>query len=299
MKLNPYSKNSERSGLFLKGLIFSLTLLVFLCGCSASTKPTYQIENIAADLERICKDEYKIDIKAKQVGSTLWIYMPVENILIKSDKPEKYTEKFAIEKNTNNSFKDNALKVDYAIKAISDTEKTQDYKYNKDISEKINDVWVALRRILFSLECEKINEPKFFCMAIADIKNGFILKETFFGLDIKKVSYQYISMTEYQHRSIQDMDILPQVIGDKDAKNFDFKEVTMEDFLAKQIEQRIRLKFQKPEVNKDADIDKEIIKIIAHTLKTYGFKDFDYIELNNNISNNKITLNQGAILAIE
>ncbi|MBI4982199.1 MAG: hypothetical protein HZC15_03540 [Candidatus Omnitrophica bacterium] len=298
MKLKLSLKNSARTGLLAKSL-FSLIFILFLFGCSSSTKPTYKIENIAADLERICKEEYKIDVKAKQVGSTLWIYLPVEDILVKSDKPEKYTEKFSIDKNTNNSFKDGVLKLDYAIKTIPDTEKTQDYKYNKKKKKKINDVWVSLRRVLFSLEREKDTEPKFFCMVIADIKNGFIIKETFYGLDIRKVSYQYISMTEYQHRSIQDMDISPQVIGDKDAKNFDFKEISMEDFLAKQIEQRIRLKFQKPEVNKNADIDKEIIKVIAHTLKTYGFKDFEYIELNNDITNNKITMNQGAILAIE
>jgi hypothetical protein len=45
----------------------------------------------------------------------------------------------------------------------------------------------------------------------------------------------------------------------------------------------------KPEVEKNADIDKEVTKIVAYTVKTYDFKNFSYVELNNLLTKNKIT----------
>ena len=46
----------------------------------------------------------------------------------------------------------------------------------------------------------------------------------------------------------------------------------------------------------NADLDKEITKIVEHTLKTYDFKDFSIVELNNLLTNAKIILNRAAIL---
>ena len=63
-----------------------------------------------------------------------------------------------------------------------------------------------------------------------------------------------------------------------------------------QVMHRINLKFGKPEVDKNADVDKEIAKIITYVLKTYGLKDFTAVELNNLITQNKIILNRKAIL---
>ena len=67
-------------------------------------------------------------------------------------------------------------------------------------------------------------------------------------------------------------------------------------FLMEQIKQRIKYKFQKPEVEKNADIDKEIAKIVVNTLKIYGFKDFDVIELYNAQTKNRVILNKAAAL---
>jgi hypothetical protein len=192
MKSRPSLKNSARTVLSL------LLIISLICGCSSSTSPTYFKENIEKSIQDICQEEYQIEIKAKLAGRTLWLYLPLEDLFQKADKPEKYFERFEI---TNNQaeFKDGSLRLNYLIKAIPEKEKLQQYKYNKETFEKINKVWKVIRRITFSMAHSGKSEPQFFCLVTADIKNGFQMKETFYYLDLKKVSYEYISWGEYQH----------------------------------------------------------------------------------------------------
>lgn len=293
MKLRQSLKNSARSGLKLSTYVL---LPLLLCACISSTEPSYSKETLVDSIQNICKDEYNIEVKAKLIGQTLWIYLPLEDLIEKSDKPEKYLERFSIEHNKD-EFKDGLLKLEYSIKVIPEKEKYQEVKYNKLALEKMNNVWKVLRRVLFSMKDSKKDGLQFFCFISADIKNGFQMKEIFYYLDLKKVSYEFISLAEYQHRTIQDTQIQPEIIGDKEGLHLNYRDIPFEEFLMRQIEHRIRLKFQKPEVDKNVDIDKEIIKIVVYTLKTYNFRDFSTVELNNLLTNNKIILNQAAIWA--
>ena len=290
MKSRPSSKNSASIGLLSLCLWSSLIL-----GCSSSTSPTFIKEDIPSSIESICKKEYDIDVRARLVGKTLWLYLPVEDMFEKSDKPEKFTEKFSIE-NDSVKFSAGSLKVEYLIQAVPDKEKQQEYKYNKDVLEKNQKLWRALRRVIFSMGSSG-EEPEFFVTVTADVKNGFETKEVFYILDLKKVSYEFISWTEYQHRAISDMDISHEIIADTDGNHLDYKDMTLEEFLGMQIQQRIKLKFQKPEVEKGADIDKEVMKIVAYTFNTYGFKDFSSVELSNLATNSLTVLNQAAVLS--
>jgi hypothetical protein len=292
MKSKQSLKNSAKPGL----LKICIVLSILVSGCTTSTAPTYLKEDISQAIQDICKDEYKLDVAPRLVGQTLWIYIPVEGLFIKDDKPEKYTEKFSIDQN-NVRFNNASLISEYLIKTIPEEEKYQEYKYNKEVLKKINNVWVALRRVMFSMERQRENEPKFFYLIVADIKNGFEIKELSYYLDLKKVSYDFISASEYQHRLPQDVDINPRIIGDKEGMHIAYKDISLEEFIASQIQHRIKLKFQKPEVDKNADIDKEIAKIIVYTVKTYEFKNFSEVELANLFTRNKTVLNQAAVWA--
>ncbi len=288
-----YLKSPVKCGLLLNAF---LLLLCHISGCSYSTAPTYLKEDIPQAIQDISKKEYAIDLRVKLVNQTIWIYLPVENIFEKADKPEKYFEKFVIDHN-GSEFKEGMLKIDYSISAIADSEKNQEFKYNKAVSEKMNNVLNVTRRVLFSMDRLKSQEPEFICFIVADIKDGVELRELFYYLDLKKVSYNYISLDEYQHRTIQDINFLPEIIGDTAGAYVNYTDITLEDFISRQIQHRIKLKFQKPEVDKNADIDKEIIKITAFTLKTYGIKNFNEVKLNNLATNKTVSLNEAAIWA--
>jgi len=292
MKLRLSLKNSARHA----ALSFFLAALLLFSGCTSSTSPTFFKENIEDAIQDICQKEYNIYVKTKLTGATLWIYLPLEDIYAKKDKPEKYLERFIIEENKN-EFKDNGFRLEYLIKPIPEEEKLDEYKYNKDALDKINNTWKVLRRVLFSMERSKGQEPQFFWLVTADIKYGFLMKELFYLTDLKKVSYEFISWTEFQHRTIQDMENNFGIIGDKEGKVLDYKEANLADFIAMQIQHRIKLKFQKPEVKEGADIDKEITKIIANTVRIYDFRDFSEVELSNLASKNKLILNRAALLS--
>lgn len=290
MKLKLSSRSLGKPGLKI------LPLLLFLSACSSSLTPSFQKEDIPQAVKDICKKEYKFDISTKLTGSTFWAYIPLENIVSKPPKPEKYIERFSLE-DRKNFFEEKSLKVNYLVKLAPEKEKQQEMVLDKSVNEKIYDVLQIIRRVVFSVDNSKKDNPIFFCIVTADIKNGFEIKQIFHFLDLKKISYGIISQTEYQHRIVQDTAISAQIIGDKEGSHLDYRDITLEEFITGQIQTRIKLKFQKPEVERNADIDKEVLKIVSYTLNAYGFKDFTSVEMANLASGSKIILNQKAILA--
>lgn len=279
-----------------KVVLCSISLAAWLIsGCTSSTKPTYFTKDIPRYIETISENEYALTVKAKIVGATLWIYVPLEDIFVKTDKPERYLERFEVNGSTV-ELKGGVLKGEYMIKEVPDREKYQEYKLDKAVVDKINDVFKIFRRVLFSME-RNSNEPQFLCVVVADIKNGYEVTQTFYTNDIKKVSYEFISWGEFQHRSIQETTVSESIIGDKSGANVEYKDVQMKDFIVGQILNRIKLKFGKPEVAPDVDIDKEVIKIIELTLKMYDFRDFTAVELYNMLTNRRIVLSPANVWA--
>jgi len=273
-----------------------LPLVLFLSACNSSIPPSFLKEDITQAVTDICKKEYRLDTSTKLSGSTLWVYMPLEDILSKPDKPEKYVERFLLE-DTKNSLDEKILKVNYLVRPTTEKEKQQEMTLDKSVNEKIFNVLQVIRRVLFSMGNSKKDIPLFFCIVTADIRNGFEIKQVFYLLDLKKLSYSFISQTEYQHRIVQNTTISPEIIGDKTGNHLNYRDITLEEFIADQIQSRIKLKFQKPEVEAGADIDKEVLKIVTYTLNAYQFKNFALLELANLATGKKTILNQTAILA--
>jgi hypothetical protein len=285
------SKSLARAGLKL------IPLILFLSACTSSTTPSFVKEDISRAVKDICKKEYHLDIITNLTGRTFWVYMPLENIVTKPPQPEKYIERFLVEEKRNR-FDENVLRINYLIKPIPETEKQQEMSLDKSINTKIFNILQVIRRVLFSIDNRQTkNNPVFFCIVTADTANGFELRQIFHLLDLKKISYGFISQTEYQHRIVQETEVSGQIIGDKEGRHLTYSDVTLEDFLAGQIQGRIRMKFQKPEVEKNTDIDREIVKIVSLTLNTYAFKDFALVEMSNLDSGAKVILNQAAIFS--
>jgi len=287
---------SKRSLKNSVSIVFSLSAFFFLvCGCTFSTEHTFLKEDIPHAIKDICYEEYDIDIYTVLTGNTLWVYLPLEDLFTQPKKPKISTERFQVKENQV-TFKDWILESTYSIEKVPEKEKQQQVEYSKDASEKINGVWKVMRRVAFSTKAFTDEGPQFFSVVTADIKNGFVIKDLFFYEDLKKLSHSFISPSEFQHRDVQDMLPAPQVVGDTTGESINYQPTNFDDFITQQIAQRIRLKFEKPEVESDADIDQEIIKIISYTLQTYKVRDFSYAELNNLLTQNRIILNRSAVL---
>ncbi len=291
MKSKLSSKSLAKAGLKI------FPFILFLSACNSSVSPSFLKKDISQAVKDICKKEYQLDISTKLIGSTLWVYMPLENIVSKPTKPEKYIERFFLE-DQKNSFEEKILKVNHLVKPVPEKEKLQEMTLDKSATENIfGKVLPVIRRVLFSIDNSKKDNPLFFCIVAADIKNGLEIKFIFYSLDLKKVSYGFISQTEYQHRIIQDTALSAQIIGDKFGDHLDYRDITLEEFIDDQIQSRIKIKFGKPEVEKNADIDKEVLKIIAYTLNIYKYTNFTFTEVMNLLTNSKVILNRAAILA--
>ncbi len=268
---------------------------LWLSGCFFSAgAPTYTTENISRSLKDLAKNEYQIEVTARLVGSTLWVYMPVEDLFIKNPAPEKYPEKFRVLANAG-SIKGRRFTGEYHIKPVPPKDKSQDYKINKAVSEKIGILWKVIRRVVFSIEPSQRETIKFVVMVIGDVKNGFEVTEIFYLRDLKKVSYNLMSIWEFQHRVIQDSQVSPLVIGDRTGRHLTYRDITMAEFIAKQIEYRVSLKFQKPEVEQNVDIDREISRIIRDTLRMYEATDVEEVSFKNLELNKNVTLDYPAI----
>jgi hypothetical protein len=279
----------------LAGAVLKLSLITILvCGCTSSTAPTFTKREIAGAIEDICQNEYKLDVRTFVVGETLWVYYPVQDLRIKNDK--KDTEKFIIEENKS-ELSDYKLLLRYYIKPGPDTKIYPDEIYNKKIMENMGYVWRAMYRVIFSMERSGKNDLQFLCLLVADTKKGYAIKEVVYHLDLKKVWYGFISREEYSHRAVEDIVFDEGFKDNLDGTGLYFNNVTMDKFIAAQVQNRINLKFQKPEVGKNADIDKEIIKIIASTLKTYDYTGLAGIELDNMVSKETTNLSAGEVFA--
>ena len=283
-----FSRNSARRGLYSHccGL---LALLVLFCGCSVSGTYTYSKTDLAVTIPAILKKEYKADCGARLAGQTLWVYLPVENMVEAPEKPQKYVEKFDVKRNRSR-FVGPILRSEFYVKPVSAREKMQETALSKQAMDTISNAWKVIRRVVFSMHPREREEVKFFVLVISDIKLGYEIREYFYYQDLSKVSYGLISVGEYQHRVVQESSGGKGILGDVTGAHLEYTDMTLKEFVSRQIQHRIGLKFQKPEVEPGIDIDKEIRTVVEDTLRIYSIKDFERAELNNLVSQRRSLL---------
>lgn len=276
-----------------------IVVIFFLNGCNLLlSKPTYTSENIAESLVKIARDEYQINLVSRLIGQTLWIYLPLEeDLFVDSDKPQESVYRFDF-KQAEGMLKDKTLNFVYDIREIPETKESQNKKFNPEAGKKINKVLRCVRRVVFSLKRE-INGPRFFTVVTADTKNGFELTDTTYIDDLKKVLYEMISWTEYQYRTVEEIKLVPEAIGDLEGWHLEFYDVIFERFLIDQIKQRLRIKFNRAsELPKagSVDIEKEVVKSVRAVFEIYNFSDFLTLDMYDLASGKKTTFSKARVL---
>ncbi|MBI5124421.1 MAG: hypothetical protein HZA72_03280, partial [Candidatus Omnitrophica bacterium] len=221
----------------MKLAVFTFWFLVFtfLSGCG----PTFPKEKVKESVIKVCKDEYKLDVKVGIIGRTIAIYLPLENLI-------DFT--FAI---------------------------------TKEASEKINDVILSVSRVTLSTDAKF----DFYCIIAHDIRIPEIQIVIIKSVDdVKRFLLNDISRGEYSKRMLVDIRLSPQaqkehaikevfskmkvekgwqeqvmddffrsepaVLGDIGYWNgrFYIKDITLAEFLAEQIVNRIRMDFREDKI---------------------------------------------------
>ena len=126
--------------------------------------------------------------------------------------------------------------------------------------------------------------PEFFVMVFADTKHGIGIKAINYFQDMKMAlsnppaisNEEYIKWYVYELFGDEDM------VGDKNGEKLKTSEVALGDFLAKQIENRIKYQFTQssfPPVLEGGDVRDEIWGIVAETCRLYQFQGFEKFKL--------------------
>ena len=262
---------------------------------------------------QICKDEYKLNVSTKSYPNTIWIYLPSEDAIIDykgtADGPKKsntVSEKMGLNF-IDSRFETDTFFVDY------DISKDRSYpdstglasSYTDAYQTKQNGILTALFRTYSDLEeipgdrdfvdskseiqREKFiksymttdNPPDFIVLVIADIKKGIAIKTIFYFQDFKYYMAGGIPYDEFSKRNISELTGWAAIIDDYKGKHLDYHNVTWEEFIAKQIIQRVRFKYQQSGFKPGEDTEQEIMAIVAETIKAYKFEDFQTVKLLN------------------
>lgn len=270
-----------------------LLILIFLSACSnTKSDPETTLPEAHQKFLRLCREEYKLDVVIKPLAHTVWIYVPLkENLMVisaaktpplKSNQPATKPAVRFIDA----SFKDGTFLVEYDIAAQKAYPNTPGYKFEYTQSyQKVNQrILTAVARSFFDAkkDGESASSPalNFFVITIADITGGIEITNTFYLDDLKRyMAMESIPQEEYMQRNLFEVKGNAASIGDIDGRHLDYREITMPEFLAKQMVQRVNFKYQQSSFPPSGDTRTEILQIAAHTLRYYDFTDFASLRL--------------------
>ncbi len=268
-------------------------ILIFLSACS-NTKSGQEttLPDAHQKFLRLCREEYKLDVTIKALSHTVWIYVPLkENLMgisaaktppLKSNQPvTKPAVRFI-----DASFKDGSFLVEYDIAAQKAYPNAPGYKFEYTQSyQKVNQrILTAVARSFFDAkkdgESASSPAPVFFVITIADITDGIEITNTFDLDDLKKyMAMESIPQEEYVQRNLFEAKGNAACIGDTQGRHLDYREITMPEFLARQMIHRVNFKYQQSSFPPSDDTRTEILQIAAKTLGYYNFTNFASLQL--------------------
>lgn len=303
-----------------------LIVLSFLCivfvGCSKKDTATYKENTITSaqnKLIEIARDEYETNIVTKSIGSTMWIYIPLEESIIDikatgSGVTKKEDSELPLEiRFLDGKYKDNTFDIAYDI---GRTRKYNvSYGYGTTYPPKVQDlqrsILTAISRAYGDAQIDPDNSlqylmpiatereaamidntvnahfdkepvPNFFVIIVADIVKGLDIKMTIAFSDLRRVMTDPSFTEEYSRRAIYEQ---PSgnidIIHDKEGKYIDYTPLTWAQFIARQIAYRVQYTYSQSSKEPPEDIETEILRATNQSINAYSFQNFEQVVLRN------------------
>lgn len=275
-------------------LFYLLCLLISIlpAGCS-DTKPVPQtpLSDVHQKFLQLCREEYKLNVILKPLTRTVWVYAPLQESLMEiaaSPKPALKSNEPALKpavKFIDASFKDGnfLVKYDIAQQKIYPNPSGYNFEYTEAYRKISRNILTAVSRVYFSVDktgADSAEVPDFFIVVITDIRRGMEIRNTFSLNDLKRyMSMESIPQEEYAQRNLFEVKGGQDFIGDSEGLHLDYEEITLPEFLGRQIIQRVNFKYQQSSFPPSDDTKTEILQIAARTLDYYGFTDFTSLHL--------------------
>ncbi len=268
---------------FLLGICLIFPAL--FAGCSKATPPPPRpLSEAHQKFLKICREEHKLKAVLKPLRNTLWIYVPLDDDLMKvsstpegARKSDTSQEGLAV-KYLESVYNDRRFKITYDIHPDKNYLQSPGYRlaYSSAYQKISQQVLAGVSRAYF----ETADAPQFFVVVIADVKNGVEMENISYLDDLKRyMAFGALPQEEFVKRSIYEARGKTDWVGDTEGRHLAYTEITMPEFLAKQIATRINFKYQKSSFPPSPDTRGEVLDAVAETLKSYNFTDFNYVEL--------------------
>ena len=264
---------------YLFMMLPALLIVILIPGCALKDDEEELYSKSIAERKfiQICKDDYNWDVTTKFIGNALWVYIPYEQDIFKF-KANRFPQisKFSVV-SLDGNFADGEFNFGYQIVPISKSEESRGYTYG--LTDKINRDFYYLLNTIYRVYFNAQQQPEFYVVVMADILNGVEVIYTIYGLDLKKIYSSAIAQEEYYKRILQDIKGSFSIVQDKQGLHLTYQEISLGQFLTKQIIQRIRIRFLAADFKLRGTIEYEILKIISYCLRTYEFQNFSIVTL--------------------
>lgn len=284
---------------------------------SAGCSPTYPKEKLKESIIRLCKNEYKVDVKVRTAGKTAAIYIPLENLM-------DFT--FALTLSATEKLNDVIMSVTRVVLSTD-----ADYDFYCIIA---HDVRIPEIQVIIIKYVDDVKR-----VFLGDISRGEFGKRMIVDMRLNPQSQKERSITEIFQKMNLDPKWQDQVMNDFFRSEptglgdigywsgrFYIKDITLPEFLAEQIAGRIKMELREDktlteafllksvkgiyysgslgqyfkievladrrsydESNSSRPYDaliKEVLKVASDVVHGYSFKAFDYVEVVNQANGN-------------
>ena len=267
-------------------------------GCLKAAPPAASIHEAHQKFLKLCREEYHYSVVTKKLANTFWIYVPMEEemITVKSSlkgaqESSGYTDIFSLQFVAAN-LDNNTWRIQYDISPGRKYAKDPGYTngYSESYQKIQNNILSVVSRAFFDVE----KPPEFFVLVLADIKGGLESKNIFYFQDFKRAMSlpPSLSQEEYAKRYLSELTGDPKVTGDKTGAHLAFKEITWPEFLARQIEYRVRFKYQQSSFPPSGESAQQLLDIAREVFEAYDVKNFEAVEVRDVISGKTKTVSR-------
>lgn len=293
--------------MFKKIIIF--LFVVGLIGCS---KPTDKLKPLTLSeaeerLASLLTDEHKLVATVKPLTRTLWVYVALEDDLLRfkaSERKKSFAPTDAHDAMSlrflDGQFEDDIFKIQYDIGMNRAYNKDYGYTtdYNPRLQEIQQNILTAIHRVYSEVD-SGATSPNFVVITIADITSGLRTEMTAALTDIKRAFVDQGFGEEYVRRMISGYPTGDaNIINDAKGENLELKDYTWGEFLIKQIVYRIQFKYTRSAFPPSENTKYEIFKEAQTVVNNYSFEDFDSIELTNLVSSATNSMNRDELLSL-
>lgn len=288
--------------------------LLTASGCFHAPPPPERTRRAADErLQKICQEDYHLNVVIKPLKNTVWVYLPLK---------EKFFDYKAMEQKDNKPPKANSSRV---IKFLDGEWADKNFNFKFAVIDEVNyplpdpgfssyfpesftnaqrNILTAIFRAYGDLEkvpgdIEFVNQarqlqhenlvkayiktdkaPDFFVMVITDITRGIESRVELYFPDLLRGSTDPSFTEEYQKRMIsKELKGYVAAIDDTVGEYLHPTEISLPQFLTEQMQQRIRFKYQRSDFPPQDENVNEILKVIAATVSGYHFEDFNGVKL--------------------